>query len=66
MIDWGTIVIQFEAEEVKVEKPLATAEAPRQMKRRGFMAGQITVPEDFDQMASAEIEQMFVQPIRKL
>lgn len=29
------------------------------MKRLGFMAGQITVPDDFDQMGSAEIEMLF-------
>lgn len=29
------------------------------MKRLGFMAGQITVPDDFDQMGSAEIETLF-------
>lgn len=30
-----------------------------QVRRVGFLAGQITVPEDFDQMGSAEIEQLF-------
>lgn len=30
-----------------------------QMKRLGFLAGQFTVPEDFDQMGSEEIEQIF-------
>lgn len=30
-----------------------------QVKRIGFMAGQILVPDDFDQMRSAEIEQLF-------
>ena len=30
-----------------------------QMKRFGFMAGQITVPDDFDQMGETEIEKMF-------
>ena len=30
-----------------------------QMKRFGFMAGQINVPEDFDQMGETEIEKMF-------
>ena len=28
-------------------------------KRLGFMAGQITVPEDFDRMGSAEVERLF-------
>ncbi len=30
-----------------------------QVKRLGFMAGQITVPDDFDAMGSAEIELLF-------
>ena len=32
---------------------------PSQMKRRGFMAGQIAVPADFDSMGAVEIERMF-------
>ncbi|RDH86427.1 MAG: type II toxin-antitoxin system prevent-host-death family antitoxin [endosymbiont of Seepiophila jonesi] len=38
--------------------PLSAPEAG-QVKRLGFMAGQITVPDDFDQMGSAEIELLF-------
>ena len=30
-----------------------------QVRRLGFMAGQISVPDDFDQMGSSEIEQLF-------
>ena len=30
-----------------------------QMQRVGFMAGEIAVPDDFDQMGNAEIEQLF-------
>ncbi|MGB7585734.1 MAG: type II toxin-antitoxin system prevent-host-death family antitoxin [Terriglobales bacterium] len=30
-----------------------------QMRRLGFMAGQIAVPDDFDQMGKEEIEQVF-------
>ncbi len=30
-----------------------------QVKRLGFMEGQIAVPDDFDRMGSAEIEQLF-------
>lgn len=30
-----------------------------QMRRLGFMAGQIAVPDDFDRMGSSEIEQLF-------
>jgi prevent-host-death family protein len=33
--------------------------APAQIKRLGFMVGQIAVPDDFDRMGDAEIEQMF-------
>lgn len=29
------------------------------IRRLGFLAGQITVPEDFDRMGSTEIEQLF-------
>lgn len=38
--------------------PLAAPEAG-QARRLGFMAGQIAVPDDFDRMGSAEIEQLF-------
>ena len=38
--------------------PLGAPESG-QMKRVGFMAGQIVVPDDFDQMGSAEIEELF-------
>ncbi|MBC7880811.1 MAG: type II toxin-antitoxin system prevent-host-death family antitoxin [Anaerolineae bacterium] len=48
----------------KAGKPLVkvialNAPESSQMKRRGFMAGQIVVPADFDRMGSNEIEQMF-------
>lgn len=29
------------------------------MKRLGFLAGQMTIPDDFDQMGSQEIEELF-------
>ena len=38
--------------------PLDVAE-PGQASRLGFMAGQIEVPDDFNRMGSAEIEQLF-------
>ncbi len=38
--------------------PLNAPEAP-QVKRLGFMAGQITVPDDFDTMGEADIIRMF-------
>jgi prevent-host-death family protein len=31
----------------------------RQVRRVGFMAGEIAVPDDFDRMGSKEIEQLF-------
>jgi prevent-host-death family protein len=34
------------------------APPPAQMRRLGFMAGQIAVPDDFDTMGSSEIEQL--------
>lgn len=48
----------------KAGKPLVKVsrlDAPSagQARRLGFMAGQITVPDDFDHMGSEEIEQLF-------
>ena len=48
----------------KAGKPMVKVtrlEAPSasQARRLGFMAGQITVPDDFDHMASEEIELLF-------
>jgi prevent-host-death family protein len=48
----------------KAGKPLVkvtTLDAPigKQVRRLGFMAGQIKVPADFDSMGRAEIEQLF-------
>jgi prevent-host-death family protein len=42
-----------------VVKVTALASTDDQVKRLGFMAGQITVPDDFDQMGSEEIEKLF-------
>jgi hypothetical protein len=35
------------------------APEPSQIKRFGFLAGQISVPDDFDRMGEAEIVKMF-------
>ena len=48
----------------KAGKPLVKVvalNAPEgaQIKRLGFLAGQIKVPDDFDEMGSAEIDQLF-------
>ncbi len=48
----------------KAGKPLVKvtpldAPAAGQVRRLGFMAGQIAVPEDFDIMGNAEIERLF-------
>jgi prevent-host-death family protein len=48
----------------KAGKPLVKVTAlnapePQHVKRIGFMAGQIAVPDDFDDMGQTEIEQMF-------
>jgi prevent-host-death family protein len=48
----------------KAGKPLVKVmalDAPTgtQVRRLGFLAGQIAVPEDFDRMGSAEIEKLF-------
>lgn len=48
----------------KAGKPLVkvmalNAPEPSQMKRTGFMAGQIAVPDDFDRMGAGQIEDLF-------
>ena len=48
----------------KAGKPMVkvmalNAPEPSQIKRFGFMAGQIQVPDDFDRMGEAEIVQLF-------
>jgi len=48
----------------KAGKPLVKvtaldAPAAGQVRRLGFMAGEIHVPDDFDRMGSAEIEELF-------
>jgi len=48
----------------KAGKPIAKVvplDAPEggQVRRLGFMAGQIAVPDDFDRIGSSEIEQLF-------
>ena len=35
------------------------APEPQQLQRRGFLAGYISVPDDFDRMGEAEIERLF-------
>jgi prevent-host-death family protein len=35
------------------------APAPAEMRRLGFMIGEIAIPEDFDEMGAAAIEQAF-------
>jgi prevent-host-death family protein len=48
----------------KAGKPLVKvipvdAPVPKKVQRLGFMSGQIAIPEDFDEMGSAEITQLF-------
>jgi prevent-host-death family protein len=48
----------------KAGKPMVkvialNAPEPSQVKRFGFMAGQISVPDDFDRMGAAEIVKLF-------
>ena len=48
----------------KAGKPMVkvtalAAPGAREVRRLGFMAGQITVPDDFNSMGSKEIEQLF-------
>lgn len=48
----------------KAGKPLVKVVAvdapePPEVRRLGFMAGQLAVPDDFDRMGEAEIEKLF-------
>jgi prevent-host-death family protein len=46
----------------KAGKPLvrvSALKAPRAPRRLGFLAGQISVPQDFDRMGQAEIDGLF-------
>jgi len=48
----------------KAGKPLVkvvplSAPEPGKLKRLGFLAGEISVPDDFDEMGAQEIEQLF-------
>ena len=47
----------------KAGKPMVTVTAlatePPAPRRRGFLRGKISVPEDFDQMGKSEIEKLF-------
>jgi len=46
----------------KAGKPMVKVvpiDAPKVMKRIGFMKGRIKVPDDFDEMGREEIEKMF-------
>lgn len=46
----------------KAGKPLVKVvalDAPHEVKRLGFLAGQIKVPDDFDQMGASDIEKLF-------
>jgi len=46
----------------KAGRPLvkvSALDAPKALKRLGFMQGEIAVPEDFDRMGEAEIERIF-------
>ena len=46
----------------KAGKPMVKVtpvDAPKDIRRLGFMSGEISVPEDFDQMGSEEIEKLF-------
>jgi antitoxin (DNA-binding transcriptional repressor) of toxin-antitoxin stability system len=36
------------------------APGPREVKRFGFMAGRVQVPDDFDRLGADEIEKLFV------
>jgi len=49
----------------KAGKPMARvipfAQTQKQTKRVGFLAGQIEIPDDFDQIGQSEIEEIFLK-----
>ena len=51
----GEPFIIAKAGKAMVKVVALSAPGPGQTKRRGFMAGQITVPDDFDEMGREEI-----------
>jgi prevent-host-death family protein len=53
-----TLIIAKAGKPVARLAPLAASDAPGP-RRRGFLAGQIAVPADFDTMGEREIEAMF-------
>ena len=55
----GTWLPEGRAGKPLVRVTAMTAEAPKPMRRFGFMKGQIQVPDDFNTMGAAEIEAMF-------
>ena len=56
---WGEPFLIAKAGKPLVKVVALGAPEAGQVKRLGFLAGQIAVPEDFDQMGAAEIEALF-------
>ena len=55
----GEAFIIAKAGKPVVKVTALTAPTGAQVRRLGFMAGQISVPDDFDQMGKEEIERIF-------
>ena len=55
----GEIIVIAKAGKPMVKIVHLNAPEPRPMRRRGFLAGQIMVPDDFDEMGRDEIIAMF-------
>ena len=55
----GESFVIAKAGKLLVKVTALNAPEPEQMKRLGFMAGQLQVPDDFDRMGSDEIAQLF-------
>ena len=55
----GEPFVIAKAGEPLVKVTALDAPAAGQVRRLGFMAGEIAVPDDFDRMGSAEIEELF-------
>ncbi len=57
-VDGESFVIAKAGKPLVKVTPFAAPDPPATM-RIGFLAGQITVPDDFDSMGAVEIEQLF-------
>lgn len=62
-------IVKADKSEIKAKsraaKPTISSPAPTiSMRRLGFMAGEISAPDDFDQMGSEKIERIFSDGVK--